>query len=429
MSQERGPQASKSQSAGLAGLFSAFTVRDFRWVWAHQVINSLGMNMDLLAQGWLVLIMTDSPLWVGVASGLRGIGHIGFGAFGGVIADRTNRRNVLAVVNPVRGLVLAGLGLLVLTDQVELWHVLVVALLQGMADGVIAPAFNGLVYDTVGPRRLLNAMAALQAAFHLAWMSGSIAIGTIISTVGIGAGYLAVAGAYCAGTAPLLFLRPQPPQQRSHEPMWRTLAEGIKYAASSGPLRALLLLSVLMETFGFSYYVMLPVVARDILKVGASGLGYLSAAGSVGAMAGTFLLAALGDFKAKWPMLTVASAGAGAGLVVFALSPWFAVSLAVAGIVGSSLAVYDASMATLLQLLSADALRGRILGLYGMTWGFTPAGGFIAGMVATIVSAPFAIGLGGTIIVGYATGVLTRTDRSKAAALSSTQPPHDAANE
>ncbi len=408
MSMERDPQASASQPTGLAGLFGAFAVRDFRWVWAHAAIAAQGMSMDLLAQGWLVLSITDSPFWVGVTSGLRGVGHIGFGAFGGVIADRMSRRNVLAVTEVLRGMILLGLGLLVLAERVELWHALVVALLQGMADGVVAPAFNGLVYDTVGPRRLLNANAALQAAFHLAWIAGSVAIGTLISTVSIGAGYLAVAGAHVINPLPLLFLPSRHPVERSHEPLWRTLLEGIRYAASSGPLRTLLSLSVLMETFGFSYYVMLPVVARDVLEVGASGLGYLFAAGSVGALAGTLVLAGLGDFKAKWPMLAVASAAAGAGLVLFALSPWFAVSLAVAGLVGAALAVYDTSMATLLQLLSADALRGRILGLYGMTWGFTPAGGFLAGIVASIVNAPFAIGLGGTVIVGYAAGVVAR---------------------
>jgi MFS family permease len=164
----------------------------------------------------------------------------------------------------------------------------------------------------------------------------------------------------------------------------------------------------LVETFGFAYIFMLPVVARDVLRVGASGLGYLSAAGSAGALAGTILLGGLGEIRGKWAMLATASGGAGVGLFLFALSPWFATSLALAGAIGLALVVYDATIATLLQLASAEALRGRILGMYGLTWGFTPLGGFIAGAIATVLSAPFAIGVGGLVIVSYAAGVLAR---------------------
>lgn len=389
-------------------VFSAFAVRDFRWLWGNSALHVLGMSMELLAQGWLVLLITDSPLWVGIASGLRGAGHVSAGLFGGILADRVNRRNVLAMAQLLRGLTLAALGLLVLTGQVELWHVLAVALLQGTADAIVAPALNGLIYDTVGPHRLLNAMAAMLAGFHLTWIAGSVVAGTLINAAGIGIGYLVAAGAYSASPMVLLRVHVGQPVRRPREPVWRNLVDGLKYAAANRQLRALLLLSVLVETFGFSYIVMLPVVARDILRVGALGLGYLSAAGSIGALAGTLVVGSLGEIKAKWAMLTIASGGAGVGLLLFALSPWFATSLALAGVVGMALVVYDATIATLLQLVSADALRGRILGMYGLTWGFTPLGGFIAGAVANVLSAPFAIGAGGIVIVSYAAGVLAR---------------------
>jgi MFS family permease len=195
---------------------------------------------------------------------------------------------------------------------------------------------------------------------------------------------------------------------RPREPIWRNLADGLKYAAINRQLRALLLLSVLVETFGFSYIVMLPVIARDVLRVWSTGLGYLAAAGSVGALVGTLVVSRLSETEKKWAMLTVGTGCAGIGLLLFAFSPWFATSLALAGAVGIALSVYDATLATLLQLVSEDALRGRILGMYGLTWGFTPLGGFIAGAVASILSAPIAIGAGGIAIVSYAAGVLSR---------------------
>ena len=178
--------------------------------------------------------------------------------------------------------------------------------------------------------------------------------------------------------------------------------------SASKPLRVMLLLSVLVETFGFSYIVMLPVIAKNVLHVGPSGLGYLSAAGSVGALAGTVVVAGMSEFRAKWTMLTVATGVAGISLVLFGVSPWFITSLILATVVGSALVIYDASINVLLQLLWNDSVRGRVLGLYGLTWGFTPVGGFIAGVIASVASAPFALGVGGTVIVGYALSVLNR---------------------
>ncbi len=389
-------------------LFNTLSVRDFRWLWGSSVIHVLGMSTELLAQGWIVLLITDSPLWVGVASGIRGAGHVGMGIIGGVVADRMNRRNVLATLTPIRGLLLAGLVLLVLTETVQLWHVLAMVLVQGMADGLMAPSFNGLIYDTLGPRRLFSGLATMLAGFHLSWMVGSVATGAIMSTWGVGTAYAVAAGAYLVSPIPLLLVRVGGPVQRHQESVWRNIVEGLRYVSASKPLRVMLLLSVLVETFGFSYIVMLPVIAKNVLHVGASGLGYLSAAGSVGALAGTVVVAGLSEFRAKWTMLAVSTGVAGVSLVLFGVSPWFITSLVLASAVGSALVVYDASINVLLQLLSDDTVRGRVLGLYGLTWGFTPVGGFIAGAIASVAGAPVALGVGGTVIAGYALSVLTR---------------------
>ena len=387
-------------------LFPVLAVRDFRWLMGHAAFHVGGMSMELLAVGWLALLLTDSPLWVGIVSGVRGAGHVGMGAFGGVLADRFNRRNLLAAVELGRALAIAVLGLLVASGQVELWHVLAVALFQGVTDAIAAPGFNGLIYDTVGPKRLLNGIAACEGGAHLGWIAGSLVFGVVITAAGVGAGFLVTSGVYAASLLLLLPLRTRSAGAGRRDPLWRTLREGLAYAASNRPVLTLLMLSVLMETFGFSFLIMLPVVARDVLEVGASGLGYLSASGSGGALLGVLAVAGLSQTRRKWLMVTLASGGAGAGLLLFSLSPWFATSLVIAGVVGLALAVYDASENALLQLLSAEEMRGRVLGLYGLTWGFTPLGGSIAGAVASVLGAPFAIGAGGVVILTYALGVV-----------------------
>ena len=396
-------------------LFSALTNRDFRLILTGNAIASLSFSMEMLAQGWLVLETTDSPLWVGIAAGLRGVGLVAFGAIGGVLADRFNRRNALLATQNLRGITLLILGLLITTNHIELWHILVGSLFQGTLQGVFLPANNGLFYDSVGRGQLLNAMSARLAVFNLNLVFGPILASTLIVNSGIGSCYITASLVLIISSIPILFVRTRNSTKHIQNSVWKTLIEGLNYTRRNKHLRTLLLLSLLMEMFGFSYIVMLPVIARDVLDVGVSGLGLLQSAGGIGALVGTISVASLGDFKAKATILAITSSGAGIGLIFFALSPWFATSLIMAFLVGATIMAYDATMATILQLLSSDEMRGRVLGIYGLTFGFTPLGGFISGSIATIISAPFAIGMGGIIIVAYVGLTLTRKSQRDSA--------------
>ena len=390
-------------------IFSTLSIRDFRLLWGSSAIYVIGAATELIAQGWMVLLLTnDSALWVGIASGIRGAGHIVFALIGGVLADRLSRRMVLSTFRAISGLVLLGLALLVLQDRAQLWHILVVVFIQGSADGIVAPAFNGLIYDTVGPRRLMNAIAYTLGGFHISWTVGSVLAGNVINSSGIGAAYALAGAVYSASVLPLLFMKVARSVQQRQESIWRNLGQGLAYVAGNNSLRALLILSVFTEAFGFSYIIMLPVIAKTVLNVGPTGLGYLSAAGGAGALIGIAVLASFSDFSNKWRLLTIGTLGAGVSIVLFASSSWYAISLVLVAAIGLSLVVYDATINTLLQLTSDENMRGRVLGLYGMTWGFTPAGGFIVGAVASAAGAPIAVGIGGVVIVTYAAAVIAR---------------------
>ena len=390
-------------------IFSTLSIRDFRLLWGSSAIYVIGAATELLAQGWMVLLLTnDSALWVGIASGIRGVGHIVFALIGGVLADRLSRRFVLSTFRAISGLVLLGLALLVLQDRAQLWHILVVVFIQGSADGIVAPAFNGLIYDTVGPRRLMNAVAYTLGGFHIFWTLGSVLAGNLINSSGIGAAFALAGVVYSVSVLPLLFMKVARSVQQRQESIWRNLGQGLAYVAGNNSLRALLILSVFTEAFGFSYIIMLPVIAKTVLNVGPTGLGYLSAAGGAGALIGIAVLASFSDFSNKWRLLTVGTLGAGVSIVLFASSSWYAISLVLVAAIGLSLVVYDATINTLLQLTSDENMRGRVLGLYGMTWGFTPAGGFIVGAVASAAGAPIAVGIGGVVIVTYAAAVIAR---------------------
>ena len=390
-------------------IFSTLSIRDFRLLWGSSSFYVVGAATELIAQGWMVLLLTnDSALWVGIASGTRGAGHILFALIGGVLADRLSRRMVLTTFRAISGLILLGLAILVLQERAQLWHILVVVFIQGSIDGIVAPAFNGLIYDTVGPRRLMNAVAYTLGGFHIFWTVGSVLAGNLINSSGIGAAYALAGAVYSASVLPLLFMKVARSVQQKQESIWRNLGQGLAYVAGNGSLRALLMLSVLTETFGFSYIVMLPVIAKTVLNVGPVGLGYLSAAGGAGGLIATAVLAGSSDYPNKWRLLTIGTLGAGTGIILFAFSSWYAISLALAAAIGLCLVVYDASLNTLLQLTSDENMRGRVLGLYGMTWGFTPAGGFLVGAVASAAGAPIAVGMGGVVIVSYTAAVIAR---------------------
>ena len=389
------------EQARVPRLFAAIANRNYRWYWFCAGFSSMGMTIGMITQGWLVLEITNSPFWVGLIAGLMGMGHVGFGLIGGVVVDRWDKRKVLIAVQALSGLVALAVSLLIFAERLELWHMAVAAVLQGVLMAVRLPSGNSMVYLMVGRKVILNALASQHIALNLSRIVGSVVAGTSIESLGVEYAYLFMAISAWLGGLMVVMVRGDYRSLGNLEPFWRSAVEGLRYAWGSAPIRSLLLMSVLMEMFGFSFLVMLPVMARDVLGVGATGLGYLSAANAVGATVSTVIVAGLGDFRNKQALLIFTALGAGLSVLLFALSPWFALSLALSALVGATLMSYDAAMGTMLQLLTTDAVRGRVLGLYGLTFGFTPLGGFIQGIVASVYSAPLAVGMAGAVIVGY----------------------------
>ncbi len=394
----------------------AFEVTQYRWLWCSFLFGSMSMSVRMLAQGWLVLEITDSPFWVGAIAGIQGLGLVGFGAFGGTIVERFDKRKVLGVVYFL-GAVVSGLtAALVITGQVELWHMAPIALAQGMLMGTQLPASNSLAYQIVGPERLLNAMAARLIALNISRTIGSFLAGMLIHNYGVGSSYILATSGSAIGLVFLLVIRGDYRAAAMRESFWESTGHGLRYAWQNRIIRRLLFLSLLMEAFGFSHLVMIPVMARDVLNVGATGMGYLSAASGIGSTLSTIVVALLGDFRRKGALLAFTTLGAGVSIALFAYSPVYALSLALAGLAGGSLMAYDVTMGTMLQLHSDDEMRGRVLGIYGLTFGFTPVGGFLAGAVATALNPPFAVAMGGAIIILYIGGNFRSTLRLDLAA-------------
>jgi MFS family permease len=389
------------RSALLARLFTAFEVHAFRWLWSSQFLYVISLVMSRLALGWLVLDITNSALWVGIATGVEGAGKIIWGFAAGVLVDRLDKRALLVIGQLIFGVVGLIMGTLILFHQVALWNVLIVAFLLGAADTTLVPAANAITYQVVGRERVMNASAVNMIGFNLARTLGAALAGILIARSGLGACYLALGGLACLGALPMFGIRGNFHSTTLHAPFWRALRAGLRYAWHDGALRRMLGLSMIVEAFGFSHYTMISVIARDVLKVGAEGYGYLSSAGGIGASLGTLALASLGDVKQKGRLMWAVTTSAGVGIILFALSHSYSLSLLVALINGAMLASYDALMQAMVQLLTPDAMRGRVLSLYVLTFGFTSVGGTVAGLIASAAGAPVAISLGGGVIVAY----------------------------
>jgi MFS family permease len=387
---------------------TAFKAPGYRWLWLSSICTSAAYTVEVLSHGWLVLILTNSPFWVGVAVAVRGVSQTLCGVAAGFAADRLDRRRILIGTQAAAAAGAVVIGSLVLAHRIALWEVLLYLVLVGCTTAMNRPAISGLVYDVVGEARLLNASAYQFMAGSLVRIAGALMGGVLIDRLGIGANWILIAVVYAAAAASVGVLRSGTAHHRLAEPFGRAVAEGFRYTFRTARIRRLLLLSLSIEGFGFSTNSMLPVMARDVLHAGGIGLGYLVAMSGAGQFAATMLVARRAELRHLGTIVVGSSIGFGVFIVLFALSPWFALSLVLIAIVGAMGTAYDTTMSTSFQVGVADAMRGRVLGLYSATFGLSSVGGLCIGAAAILVGTPVALALSGAMVVASGAGLVRR---------------------
>lgn len=356
--------------------------------------------MQTVAQGWLVLELTDSAFMLGVVGFASTIPMLALLLVGGVFADRTDRRRllVLALTGMMAGAV--ALALLTALGVVNVYHVLALSFLSGCGLAMAAPAYQAFVHDLVGRRDLQNAIALNSAQFNLSRVVGPSLAGLVIVPIGIAGCFGLNAVSYLAAISALLFVRAaHRPVVRATTPMWQSITEGVAYARERPRVRAILLLTAVVSVLAMPYATLLPILARDRLGLDASGLGYLFAAGGVGAVVGALWLAFRGAMRRRGRYLLgclfvagLATAGLG-----FSREPLQAALALVALSFTATSAI--ALMNTLLQELVDDAMRGRVLSMYGLAFmGTFPIGNLLAGSLAGLWSASTSLILTGTLL-------------------------------
>ncbi len=385
--------------------FSALRHRDFALLWGGLLVSNTGTWMQTVAQGWLVITLTNSPGWLGAVALARSLPYLVVPPMGGVLADRMDRIRLLKVTQTVAMLLAALLAILAATGVVTVWHVIVLAFLTGAANSVDQPTRNALLPDLVPQRDLMNAISLNSVTFQGAALVGPAVAGILVSVIGFSGVFLLNAISYFAVLVALFAMRSPSQHQRLATTVRGELADGLRFISRTSLVLNLLVLSGLFSLFGRSYSTLMPAFARQVLHTDERSLGFMYAAPGLGTLAGGFLLAASGDVRNKSRLL-LAGVIASSGLVsAFAISPALLPALVILVGVGAASTIYSATATTLLQVNAPGPMRGRVMSYNTVALlGLTPFGGALTGFAAEVLGVRMAILAGGVVVV--AAGVM-----------------------
>ena len=350
------------------------------------------MGMERVALGWLVFDLTDSPFMVGLMFAARQLPFFVFGIPSGAVADRVNRRIFLTAFTMASGTVAALMAAVLLTDVVRVWHVIALTLATGTVWAFSQTARYAYTYDIVGPEGALNGISLTAVSHRIGGVVGAAVAGVIIVTLGAGGQYVAVAVSYVAAAAMLLGTRHAGQAAvRTPQPVLQNLLGYVRLLRENRTLLVLMLLAANIEVFGFTHQGLLPVFAKDVLGVGAVGLGVIIAVGQSGGVVGHLVLASLGGFQRKGMLLFGSAVLFGLGLMTFSLASNILLFLAVLAVVNVCAAVADTLEKTLMQSVVANEERGRAMGSWVLSIGFAPVGFVAIGELGGALGAPLAM--------------------------------------
>ena len=386
---------------------AAFAHRNFRLFWSGQLVSLVGTWMQTVAQGWLVLTLTDDPLALGIAATCQFLPVLLFGLFGGLIADALPKRATLVATQFVSLLLAAVLGVLVATKTVEVWHVYLLAVGLGLVTAVDMPVRQAFVIEMVGREHVANAVALNSAVFNGARIIGPAAAGLLIGAAGMAACFFLNAASYLAVLVAYLLmrsaeLRPAPRMALAGtvRGVLAQLGEGLRYVRRTPSIRLVLLTLGIVATAGMNFSVLIPVYARDVLGGDAGTFGFLMAATGAGSLLSALWIAS--GLRPSARLVVVGAAALGCALAAVSFVQEFALALPLMVVVGWSVIAMAASTNTMVQLTVPDELRGRVVSIYTTIFaGSTPIGGLIAGSIAG------ALGVGAALLAGGAVALAT----------------------
>lgn len=363
--------------------FSAMRHRNFQLYFGGQLISNIGTWTQIIAQGWVVYQLGHSEVTLGLVAFASAIPTLAISPWGGVVVDRVSRRNLLILTQAGSMLLAFVLAALTFTSLIREWHVIVLAALLGVVNAFDAPARQAFVPEMVGKEDLPNAIALNSMMFNSARVVGPALAGMLLAIIGA-AWCFTLNGISFLAVLIGLWLMKLPPHKTTPNltSPWKQLVSGVQYTASNREMSALILLSLVFSVFGISYSTVLPAFVEKVLHQGALAYGWVNAATGLGAVSGAFVLAHGASNGRRGQLLVLTNIAFPLILIAFSFTSLFPVALVLAYGLGLGFMVQFTTINTLLQTRVEDSFRGRVMGLYTLTFfGFAPFGNLLIGFL------------------------------------------------
>jgi len=355
--------------------------------------------------GWFVYRLTDSALLLGLIGFLSQIPSVFIGPFAGVWADKFPRLSILKITQSIALLTALALSILVLTNTIQVWHLVVLSLLSGVTEAIDAPARQSLVIELIEKRSLLtNAIALNSAMFNGARLIGPSLAGIIIALSNEGYCFLLNGLSYIAVIISLFMIKvPFRKLVVSTDSMFTKIKQGWKYSFSHLPIRYLIANISVITMFGMSYAVLMPIFAKDILHGDSKTMGFLMSMAGVGALIGAMYLASRKSIKGLSGKMVFAAVGFSLALIAFAYSYSLILSLGLMLVVGLGMMFQMATSNTILQSVVDDNMRGRVMSLHSMAFmSVAPFGSLLVGFLSKNIGAPITLSICAVICLLWA---------------------------
>jgi predicted MFS family arabinose efflux permease len=381
-------------------VFKAFRYRDFRLMWFGACTSSIGTWMQIVAQGWLIYRLSHSAFLLALDQFLGGIPIFLFSLIGGVVADRMERRKILLVSQYMQMASAAVLTILVAAGVVHVWHILCLSVVSGLAQAFGGPAYQALIPTLVEREDMPNAIALNSIQFNMAIAIGPALAGQALAKLG---------EKWCFGLNAISFLAPiislsiistRFLPERTTESMFSSLKQGIKFVRKQTSMEALIVLAFCMTALSTPMRTYIPVFVKDIFHRGPETYGNLLSLMGLGSICGSLIVAERGNMRNKGRFALTMLICLGAGIAVFAISRSLPLSYTMLILVGASLMAVFATVTSLVQLITTNEMRGRVMSVYNCAFrGGMPMGNLVTGWFVPIFTAPVVLGVNGVLLV------------------------------
>ena len=392
--------------------FPALQNKNYQLYFFGQLISLIGTWLQIVAQGWLVLQLTNSAFLIGLITALSTLPTLFLTLFGGVIVDQFPKKKILLFTQSSAMLLAFILGALTVAKVITVWEIGLIAFLLGSVNAIDSPARQAFVSEMVNKEQLPSAIALNSGIFNAARVIGPSVAGLLIALIGTGGAFLLNAISYIAVLVALLAMRISSTTIRKKINAIKAIKEGLNYSFTHPIIRTLIIFTGVSSIFGWSYTTIMPVIAKNEFHLGAAGLGYLYAATGLGSLLATVLIAIFSKRVSPLWFIVGGNSLFAISLILFTFTNTLSIALVLLFFAGLGLLSQFAMMNTVIQSLVKSELRGRVMSIYiFMFLGLTPFGNFEVGWLSERVSSGFAIRLGAIIVFLF--GLIVFVNRNK----------------